>query len=252
MNDNDDLLGFLVEGLIAPQRDLVTRAFYKFAEGDPNSAPVNEAILLTACSRRLALAPKELREANAEFMAAVNASRQLERGMIERQERSHANVIASFKDETARANLALQVTVLDAKATVVKAQQIQEGMNPVITTTKEIGRDLLLLRDDLQKFDASVGRVERMAGNIQETHVTTAEMVKPLTTEIRANLLTTGLGVGMALEYALIESPIPNSGSFVLFAVCAGLIHEHFRRNWKFVRTLTEKFWSFFKTKPAR
>jgi hypothetical protein len=34
MNENDDLLEFLVEGLVGKQRDLVTRAFYYYAEGE--------------------------------------------------------------------------------------------------------------------------------------------------------------------------------------------------------------------------
>jgi hypothetical protein len=67
MNEPDDLLSFLIEGLAGQQRDLVTKAFYNYAQGDPNSGPVNEAVLLTAFSRRIARAPRELREASAEF-----------------------------------------------------------------------------------------------------------------------------------------------------------------------------------------
>jgi hypothetical protein len=166
-------------------------------------------------------------------------------------ERSNANVIAAFKDETARANLALQVTVLDAKATVVKAQQIQEGMNPVITTTKEIGSNVILLRDDLRKFDTSVQRVEKMTGDIHETHISALELVKLLTKEIRVNWMTIGFSLGVALEYALAVSIIPNSYSIVLFVVGVGLIQGFSCRNWTFVRTLAKKIFQPSKTKSA-
>src|SRR5580658_5193517 len=110
MNESDDLLNFLVEGLFAPQRDLVTRAYYKFAEGDPNSAPVTEAILLTACARKLAYAPKDLREANLVLKKLLEEARDvlkeagnLQYRAIERLEKSNASVIAAFQDENKRA-----------------------------------------------------------------------------------------------------------------------------------------------------
>ena len=103
MNENDDLLGFLVEGLIAPQRDLVTRAFYLRVQGDPNSGPVNDAVLLTAFSRRVALVPRELKEANVEFSKLLAGGREMEARIRERVELSNAGVVASFKDEATRA-----------------------------------------------------------------------------------------------------------------------------------------------------
>jgi hypothetical protein len=170
---------------------------------------------------------------------------------MDRVEKSNASVIAAFKDETARANLALQITVLDAKSTVAKAQQIQEGMKPVIATTKEIGRDLILLRGDLQNFDTSVVRVEKMIGNIHETHISALELFKHLTKEIRANWTTLGFSLGVALEYALAVSPIPNSYSIILFVAGVGLVQALFRWKWKFVRTLATKIMPLAKSKPA-
>jgi hypothetical protein len=97
MNETDDLLSFLVEGLVNQQRDLVTRAFYKYTEGDPNSGPVNEAVLLTAFSRRVALAPRELREANVEFGKLLTGGREMEARIRERVELSNAGVVASLR-----------------------------------------------------------------------------------------------------------------------------------------------------------
>ena len=61
MNENDDLLNFLVDGLPGQQRDLITRSFYGLTQGNPDSAPVQMAILFTACTRRIVQAPAELR-----------------------------------------------------------------------------------------------------------------------------------------------------------------------------------------------
>ena len=248
---NDEVLTYLQGDSTGAKRDLIARCYYEVAQGDPKSAPVAFAVLLDACAEQFAQTPNKLRALTSDFMAAVNAARQLERGVIERQEKVFANVIAALRDETARANLALQVTVLDAKATVLKAQQIQEGMNPVIATTKEIGSNLILLRDDLRKFDTSVQRVEKMAGDIHETHISALELVKLLTKEIRANWMTIGFCLGVALEYALAVSSIPNAYSIILFVVGAGVIQGLFRWNWTFVRTLTKKILPPSKTKPA-
>ena len=128
MNRNDDILNFLVEGLIAPQRDLVTRAFYKFAEGDPNSAPVNEAILLTACARRVSQAPQELRDAMVEFRKLLDRGRLLETNLHERVEASNANVVASFKDEATRATSYLRASSQNNEEIVSEGRRIADLM----------------------------------------------------------------------------------------------------------------------------
>ena len=121
---------------------MIAQCYYEVAQGDPKSGPVAFAVLLDACAEQFAKTPKELAMPPPDFDWVLAEAREFERKLMDRVEKSNASVIAAFKDETARANLALQVTVLDAKATVVKAQQIQEGMNPVIATTKEIGRNV--------------------------------------------------------------------------------------------------------------
>jgi len=186
-------------------------------------------------------------------MGAVNAARQLERGVIERQERNHANVIAAFKDETARASLTLRETALEARATVVQAERIHGEMKPVIARTEEIGKDLILLRADLRRFDTSAQRSEKTVEDVKNIHTTTLELVKHLTKEVRANWTTIGLGFGMALEYAIIESlpPAPFYVHFVLFAILVGIIQGLLRWDWRFVRNLTKKILPPAKTKPA-
>jgi hypothetical protein len=55
----------------------------------------------------------------------------------------------------------------------------------------------------------------------------------------------------MVLEYALIESQAPQWSGLVFFALVASLTHWLFRWNWRFVRTLAEKFLPAAKTDSA-
>jgi hypothetical protein len=250
---NDEVLTYLQGDSTGAKRDMIARCYYEVAQGDPKSAPVAFAVLLDACAEQFAQTPNKLSALTSDFMAAVNAARQLERGVIERQEKGFANVIAAFKDETARASLTLRETALEAKATVVQAERIHGEMKPVIARIEEIGKDLILLRGDLRRFDTSVQRSEKTVGDVKEIHLTTLEIVKHLTKEIRANWATIGLGFGMALEYAVLTSlpPAPFYVHFVLFAVLAGIIQGLLRWDWRFVRNLAKKIVPPPKTKPA-
>jgi hypothetical protein len=250
---SDEILTYLQGDSTGARRDMIARCYYEVAQGDPKSGPVAFAVLLDACAEQFARTPAELLKITTAFIKAVAEARQLERGVIERQERNHANVIAAFKDETARASLTFRETALEAKATVVKAERIHGEMKPVIARTEEIGKDLLLLRDDLRRFDTSIECSEKTIGEVKEIHATTLEIVKHLTKEIRANWTTIGLGFGMALEYAMIESlpPAPFYSQFVIFVVLAGITQGLLRWNWRFVRNLAKKILPSPKTKPA-
>jgi hypothetical protein len=247
---NEEVLTYLQGNSTGATRDMIARCFYEVAQGDPESGPVAFAVLLDACAREFARTPRDLVSATAEFKKVLADARDFEQRILERVDRSNASVIAAFKDETARTTLALQVAVLDAKATVIRAEQIQSGMKPVIATTRDLGKDLIGLKIDLERFDTSVQRVATIGVGIEATHVATSDLVRTLTTEIRANWTTLGFGFGMALEYGVIESPFPNSISFVFFAMGVGLIHQHFRRDWRFPRTLIAKIVPPRKTKP--
>jgi hypothetical protein len=238
---SQEVLSYLQGDSTGARRDLIARCYYEVAQGDPKSAPVAFAVLLDACAEQFAKTPNILRGLTSDFLSAVNTARQLERNVIERQEKGFANVIAAFKDENARASMTLRETALEARSTVVQADRLHGEMKPVIALTEEIGKDLLILRDDLRRFDTSVQRVEKMSEGIHETHLSALDLVKLLTKEIRANWTTIGFGLGLALEYALTASPVPNSYSFVLFVVGIGVIQGVFRWNWTSVRTLIKK-----------
>lgn len=249
---SQEVLSYLQGDSTGARRDLIARCYYEVAHGDPKSAPVAFAVLLDACAEQFAKTPNILRGLTSDFLSAVNTARQLERNVIERQEKGFANVIAAFKDENARASLTLRETALEARSTVVQADRLHGEMKPVIARTEEIGKDLVLLRDDLRRFDTSVQRVEKMAGVIHETHLSALELVKLLTKEIRANWTMIGFGLGVVLEYVLAVSTIPNSYSIVLFVFGVGIIQGLFRWNWTFVQTLTKKVWLYFKAKTVR
>jgi hypothetical protein len=129
---SQEVLTYLQGESTGAKRDLIARCYYEVAQGDPKSAPVAYAVLLDACAEVFAKTPNILRGLTSDFMSAVTNARQLEQRVIERQEKNHANVIAEFKDETARASLTLRETALEAKATVVQAERLHGEMKPVI------------------------------------------------------------------------------------------------------------------------
>ena len=90
-----------------------------------------------------------------------------------------------------------------------------------------------------------------MVEDIHISHTINTDLFKHLTKEIRANWATIGLGFGMVLEYSLIESQAPLWSGLVFFALVASLTQWLLRWNWRFVRTLAEKFFPAAKTKPA-
>jgi hypothetical protein len=249
---SQEVLSYLQGDSTGARRDLIARCYYEVAQGDPKSAPVAFAVLLDACAEQFAKTPNILRGLTSDFLSAVNTARHLERNVIERQEKGFANVIAAFKDENARASLTLRETALEARSTVVQADRLHGEMKPVIARTEEIGKDLVLLRDDLRRFDTSVQRVEKMAGGIHETHLSALELVKLLTKEIRANWATIGFCLGVVSEYVLAISTIPNSYSCILFVVGVVVIQGLFRWNWTFVQTSTKKIWLYLTAKLVR
>ena len=169
---------------------------------------------------------------------------------VQRVEMSNSMVVSAFRDEAVRTKEALRETVIQADRTKYQAEQIAKEMKPAIAAAEEIGRDLGRLRDDLLRFRISFERMEKMTADTQRGHVINSDLFKRLTKEIRANWATTGLGFGMVLEYALIESQGPPWSGFVFFVLIVGLVQWLLRWDWKRVRTLAKKILPATKTKP--
>jgi len=107
---SDPVLTYLQGDSQGAKRDMIAQYYYEVAQGDPKSGPVAFAVLLNACAEQFAKTPKELADATTRFDRVVAEAREFERKLMDRVEKSNASVIAAFKDETARANLALQIT----------------------------------------------------------------------------------------------------------------------------------------------
>ena len=249
MNENDDLLGFLVEGLIAPQRDLVTRAFYLRVQGDPNSGPVNDAVLLTAFSRRVALVPRELKEANVEFSKLLAGGREMEARIRERVELSNAGVIADFKDETRRAQEAWRETFRHAKEAGECAKDTTKESRAILVEMRMLANDLTRLRQDLKIRDDSHEKIVESVQNIETACQGTHDTVQHLTKECRANWTTIGFLLGLVLTAVTFH--LPWKEGLLILAASIGLIQWLSRQSWDFVRRWIENWKSSsVKSKP--
>lgn len=234
MNKSDDILNYLVEGLIAPQRDLVTRAFYRFAEGDPDSAPVNEAILLTACARRLSLAPRELRDASADFGKLLTEGREMEARIRERVELSNFGVVSEFKDETRRVSDTLREIVNAGDIIVDRGKRIDEKLSPIVSNLERIGIDLYLLKDELKGNHESAQHISEEAKLIRCMHEENQAFFKAQGKEARANWITTGFLGGIPM--IAVSFHLPWWEGLMLLAGTVGMIQWLSRLSWNFLQ----------------
>lgn len=234
MNENDDLLGFLIEGLIATERDLVTRAFYKYAQGDPNSGPVNEAILLTAFSRRIALASRELREANAEFSKLLAGGREMEARIRERVELSNAGVVASFKDETTRAISYLRASSQNNEQIVAEGRQIADLMKKSNAQGELLLSELRGIKTELKLNREANEKTAKATENNKAISLTIKEIVTHLADASSIHWMTVGVVIGSILAgTAILFSWWIAS---LLLALAIGLLQAMARFSWKIVR----------------
>jgi uncharacterized protein (UPF0335 family) len=242
MNNADDgLLDFLTDGLIGRERDAVTRAFYGYASGDPNSEPVGISVLLTACMRQLARVPEKLQNGTASFQKVVAEARALEKGIIERVGRENATVLVEFKDETRRAITAWNETITRALRMEENAREMANDMKPVVASAKQIAQDVQTLKGDLKLHEESTGKIADGVEAIKIIHQESQALIKRVSKEARANWITVGLASGMALAYALDQSQAPSWAQFIFFVVIAGTIQGFSRFSWNFVRRWTGK-----------
>ena len=247
---SNDLLDFLTDGLHGKQRDAVTQAFYEYASGDPQSAPVGMAVLLTACARRLAQAPEELRAASADFRKLLAEGREMEARIRERVELSNAGVIAAFRDEAHRASSAVRETFQYAKESGESAKKTAQELRPVIVEVRKLADDVTLLRRELKTHDESHQQMVECANTIEVSVENVQQTVIHSTKENRANWVTLGLMVGIFLS--ALFSQLPWWGALLAFAGTIGLLQWLSRQSWDFVRRWIENWKpSSAESKPA-
>ncbi len=239
MNNEDGLLDFLTDGLIGRERDAVTRAYYGYATGDPNSEPVGIAVLLTACMRQLARAPERLKSGTAEFQKAVEDARTLEKGLIDRVRRENSAVVSAVKDELYRAVTAWNETITRAMRAEEKAHAMTEELRPIIASATQIAQDFKALKGDLkthaESANAILGAVEAINVMRQEDQM----RFKHLTKEARADWISMGFFAGMFLDTTL--SQFPWWANWIVVAGAVGVVQGMSRYRWKTRR----------KTKPS-
>lgn len=238
-NENDGLLDFLTDNLIGRERDAVTRAFFEYAQGNADSAPVGIALLLTACTRQVNRAPAEIRNVVTQMDKMVIETRALEQELMQQARRSNEKVITEFKAETTRANDTLRETIFFAEAANSKARQVEEGMKSILITMSRISDRLEKHEEELKLHKESVKNVAQAAEAIKVAQEKMKELVSHLTDNASANWLTIGfLGGTLVIGTAAMFSPW---AAATVFGLGMGLIQWLARQSWKFIRKQAEK-----------
>jgi len=207
MNNDDGLLDFLTDGLVGRERDAITRAYYGYATGDPNSEPVGVAVLLTACMRKLAQVPERLKSGTAEFQNVVAEARALEKGLIDRVNRENATVVSAVKDEMYRAVTTWNETMTRAMRLEEKAHAITDELKPVVTSAQRIAQDFQELKGDLKVHAESATKIAEGVEAIKSMRREDQFRFKKLTNEARADWITIGLLAGLILAAVLSQLP---------------------------------------------
>jgi hypothetical protein len=246
---NDEALTYLQGDSQGPKRDLIARAYYHLAEGDPTSGPVAVAILISAGAEQFAQTPKELVAITTSFQKVLANAAEVERRMIERVDRNNAAVVAGFKDETRRANDTFQEIVGYSNITLDRAKKIDETLKPMVANLERIADKLYLLQDDLKDNHESANKMAEASEKIRNVHETTLEPVKRLTNDVRFYLATSGFLGGMLFDQLGNQTQaLPWTGLVALLLVL-GWIQRLLRQSWKLVRWLAEKWKSYAKSR---
>jgi hypothetical protein len=224
-DQKNGILDFLSDSVFGHERDAVTRAFYEYAQGDPHSYPVGMAVLLTACTRKLASLPRHLNDSAADFWSKAQEVTRTQEDQLEKLRTSHAqvftsfrnesaNVIAVFKDEKSRANDIWRQTVQELLRLLDNAKSINNELSPVIASAKQIAQEvqshqagLRLQEDSARKIVAGVEALKVIHEEAKATHKENKALVSALTNDARANWLTLGLLAGMLLAATFMYMP---------------------------------------------
>jgi hypothetical protein len=202
---------------VGRERDAVTRAFYDYAQGDPNSYPVGMAVLLTACSRKMATLPRNLRDSSVEFRGMAHEVTRMQQELLEKLRASHtqvlgnfkdesSRVIAVFKDENARANDIWRQTMQELIRLLEGAKAINQEFNPILTSARQIGQEVQTLKGSFdhhmlaaQQIMQGVEVLKGLHREAKTMHGENQSLVSQLTNDARANWLTLGFLAGILL-----------------------------------------------------
>lgn len=235
MNDDrhDAILNFLTDGLPTKERDIITRSYFGLAQGDPESAPVQIAVLFNACTRKLAQAPAEIRDANENLKWMLDEGKKYEHRVIERTDKLNANVIAVFKDEASRTSSNLRATHQLNELTLKEAREMVETTRAANVHAEALATTLRLLHNDFQEHNVSVQKLARATENIQTIHQSTNKIVLHLSTIACVNWVTVGVVIGCIL--AIVAAQVPGWAALALYVFAIGLLQAVGRWSWKYM-----------------
>jgi hypothetical protein len=222
MNENDGLLDFLTDGLVGRERDAVTRAFYQYAAGDPNSHPVGISVLLTACMRKLAQVPEKLQSAATTYQKVVADAREFEKGLIERTNRSNAGVVAEFKDETARVITNMRTAGQLNAEIASESGRITKAMERFLATGEVLLSNLSEIKGELKTNGEAAKKLADSSENAKDNSRATKEIVAHLSHLACTNWLTIGIGVGFVLT--LVATHLPWWAAILALGLPIGLL----------------------------
>jgi methyl-accepting chemotaxis protein len=239
MNEADGLLDFLTDGLVGRERDAVTRAFFQYAAGDPNSHPVGISVLLTACMRKLAQVPEKLQSAATTYQKVVADARELEKGLIERANRSNAGVVAEFKDEGNRIAANLRTASQHHAEIVSEGRQIAGLIREFRVLGETILSELRQLKVELKTNAEAANKIAEAAVDTKANSQSMKEIVSTLAKATAFNWVSVGVTIGFILT--LVAMQLPWYLALALFTVAIGLLQALGRAFWKSIREKAEQ-----------
>lgn len=252
------LLDFLTDNLVGRERDAVIRAFYEYAEGDPQSHPVGIAVLLTACARQMARLPDNLRSGAREFQGildkVVAVDRELETRIANysvqwKADLNHAVIgfagsihgetsrtLAAIEAENARAEATWNEVVHQLNQSLEEADQVNRRLVPIADSARQIARNFQSLQVELKLHEESDQRTLDAVASLKAIHQEnqkqgqdTQALIRSLTKEARANWVTMGYLTGIFL--AALFYHMPWWGTWISFAGVLALLQWLSRRN---------------------
>lgn len=241
-NQKDDVaLKFLTEGLPSKEGNLIIRAYFVIGSGDPDSAPVATATLLTACTRKMAEMPTELYQLIKEFRVVMSQARALQDGLIQDIRRHTSQIVTGFKDEAVRAsNVVTQAihqnrtqseTITEINDNIRdKAQRMVLEMDRTNSSTSQLRCDLQDLQKELKLQGESLQKVAEAAQTIKSAQVENQKLVSHLAKQASIHWLTIGFVAGAVMIGA--SDMFPPWVTAIVFIVGIGLIQGLFRVCW--------------------
>ncbi len=248
--NNDVVLNFLTDGLPSKEGSLVVQAYFEVGSGVPNSAPVSAAILLAACTRKMAGIPSAMSELVKEFCVVEGNARKLQEESFWRINREVEKLVTDFRSEATRSSNVIikaveltQTQLKEANQTTQKitseAQEIKTSLNSLKAGLIELTLDLSQLQRQSKLQNESTAQIAEATQTIKAIQEENQKLVKHLTKQASIHWLTVGYIAGaITLGVSMQFSPWIGLG---LFAVGTGLLQWLFRAGWKYFFEQSQK-----------